>query len=964
MDVCRDVFRVVLELSDGKGAGTVCFLFVLSYITARNQHKNLLTREPDGTLNQKGNSTETSGEEHSGVTVDTELISVLKVYYLDGYPISLDVNENFTIKDICEQLFHDVKVGLYEVEREIGPMQEHKLLPAEMTVGKLIMRWKALNWPDAKLIVPIYLKDWSQKVNHKSVRHVRFENSYLTASPNSSSGRKAIRNGSPSSPNNRTIDVRDGNTSPTSSEGSLSPNMGSAARARTHAFFRTLFVTRDDIDPRENSTSVTEMSWENSLRRNLPNRRQQRRIERSPNQQSPSAGSTGSVGSAVSTPSVSGHSQTSTPAIEVTPPQPLSQSPAVASPVIPVSTPPIAQPSLRESNPTYGHSNSMVNAPIIPQESSPLSLGTQESVPVPSPTQRPIATLVLPQTVSTHAAHDYNSPVVERRAARTPPVSAQSTHTSPGEKVRPRTTYVHLATESHSSRTSSPAHTNSVHTTPVHSGAAVYTDRSPQSASPATTESSVSTLMTTTATPSPLRSGSAGPSMSSVDGDIQAAHARTTALLSRLFRLVEEDHRTENSKNAGDTTSSAPSTAPVSGEKATDITESEGQELREELSPLSMGTVSRSTSPANSVNTLNSGVDSVSPGGSRRRRRIIRSPKPIVRPPFDTSTTAPTLSLLLSLPVTTSSDSAPVDADAKGTEGDDEICAEDTTIETSRTPISSARKPTSTPASYRTPTRTKRPTDESVDSVTSNSARSRRASASVLSNTEATVLSNNNISFSSALRAAGKIRKSSVTPNNTPSTANAKEQTNATPTLKSARSKVSANLPSTPFVTTVRSASTNEPIGSIGIKDSTHMKRFRSPGGGSISGNSRNPSPYSTASNASRDAHHYANSYAQHHPADDRERAGYTSGDVSVHSAHSVHSATHHNNTSTQSLSYLHDAQRTLFEEQRRQNRARSTSPHSAVTAVSTGSAVGGAIGHLRQAGTRRASVQPGRWVP
>lgn len=997
MDVCRDVFRVVLELSDGKGASTICFIAAMTFVTAKNQYQRLTAKSNDTSM-VASQILASDKDKLSDVVGEVETISVLKVYYLDGYPVSLDVNENFTMKDICTELFHDFKVGLYEVEREIGPMQEHKLLPAEMTVGELISRWKAKHWPDAKLVVPIYLKDWSSKINHKDVRQVRFENSYLTASPSSSrrNSPNASRNSSPSRLQREQDDrSRSTNSSP---ERSISPNnMGSAARARTHAFFSTLFVTRDDMDPRENSTTVTEMSWENSLRRNTPSRRLNFRAPTQISNSSTTSPAAATATAAETTAARTGASPAEQHAIstENAPAAVDSNSPAAASPQSATVSPVIAaaeqpsllaqQPTLRESNSTYGHSNSMVNAPLVPVESPTVGSAAASTVGAPSPQHRPIATLFLPQTVSTSTVHDYNSPLSDRWPMRTPPSSTHSNSAS-GEKVRPRTTYVHLATEPHTSRTSSPAHSfiapaidlasaspvttataSAAAASPVSSAVdmAILRKQSPsQSESPGTTGNlAVAASSSVVARTSP----SAG-TIAVSDQEIQVARVRTNSILNRLFKLIEEDHHAEI---MDDSATTAPG-APGSGEKAAPTAEDtahagtcEGdrqgdtrlgdrQAAQGDLSPLSTGTMSRSTSPATSVNTLNtlntlnSGLESVSPGGTRRKRKLLRSPsKPIVRPPFDTSTSTPTMSHFLSLPIASKLPAAVAGADGENSQCDDESGVVNTTKETVRTPIMTKKKSFLTPASFHTPTRTtiRKADEESVASANSSSARVlRKGSASKLSTTEASLLSNNNMSFSSALRAAGRVRKSTVTPTGTPSATKSKEHPNATPTLKSVRSMISAPVTSPPFVTTVRSVSAHEPIGSIGAsKDAAVvLKRFRSPGGGSVSGNSRTASPYSTASATSRDAHH-AHNYAQHHPA--VEEGG-----------------------SAANVSHVHDAQRHLFEEQQRQNRARSTSPHSAVSnhsGVSATSGASGVSGHSRPAGNRRGSVQqPGRWVP
>eukprot|EP01032_Pedospumella_encystans_P017184 gene17184-19592_t len=252
MDSVKSVFRVILELSNDRASSTVYFMLLASCMTARTRY-----------LRMKSNSTEVvdalTEKEPTVVRLDSIAGTSVKVYYLDGYHVSVDVSNETTLKEICERLLHDTRMGLYEVENEFGPSHEQRLLDAELTVGQLATRWKSHKWPHAKLIAPFYLKGWANSSQHEN-RHVHFENrqnalgssptamqsrphspSRLTGTPEKLFGHSPVQSTGPATPNS---------TSPHRQARFRSQSPGTTARSRTTALIDALFNTGEEHRPR------------------------------------------------------------------------------------------------------------------------------------------------------------------------------------------------------------------------------------------------------------------------------------------------------------------------------------------------------------------------------------------------------------------------------------------------------------------------------------------------------------------------------------------------------------------------------------------------------------------------------------------------------------------------------------------------------------------------------------------
>lgn len=314
MDRYGDLFRLVVELSESRAVSVAYFALVATYVTVHS-HRQRIAADLHGK--------KTSGKnEGSVVPADGLPTSWIRIYYLDGSHLSIQVNASTTIREICLQICLELKLGLYEVEQELGPLNEQKLLPANMTVGELIARWKAMRWPDAKLVAPVYLKDWAYQLSSRALRHVRFENSYLTQTPMHGTPGAEQR-----SPESAGIVIRRNDRSPSGRQSPVSDTSASVtppmrARERTHALLNALFTTREVADPRELSATVTGRRWQDSLRRPTHG---------SPSTTSPASSSNGTSG-AVHSGVSSGRRGTISPA-----------SPAVSTMAVTSSTP-IATP--------------------------------------------------------------------------------------------------------------------------------------------------------------------------------------------------------------------------------------------------------------------------------------------------------------------------------------------------------------------------------------------------------------------------------------------------------------------------------------------------------------------------------------------------------------------------------------------------------------------------------------------
>jgi hypothetical protein len=541
MEKYHDMFRFVVELSDSKAISTAYFVLVAACVTAHTHRLRISAenRARDKNPDQSPEKPSISDLKNSNCGLP---VSVIKIYYLDGCHLSLDVTNETTIKDICSKLSLEVKLGLYEVDQEIGPLTEQMLLPSSMTVEELINRWKLFCWPDAKLVAPVYLKNWAYKQNSRALRHVRFENSYLTrsieyspfspASETSNGGQMTVyrrgRNGhSPNSTkSNSPLDSHSGAPSPAVSA-------STRARERTHALLNSLFTQHTDADPRQFSASVTEMSWENSLRRSRDHREHRE----------PSRRATCSPIS----PASNANSAPRTP---------------VSMPASAMATPERAADRAPERS-AERVSERNVAASHTPTASAVSTSTTAAASSSPPGDRTPAVAAQSPETAAELA---------ESANTASPPASTGTRENTP-DKIRPRTTVVHLHSDVQRSRTPSPNTTSPV-PMPAHLNVDRHSPNSPAVAdifptqtlrdfppadrdSPVTTNSSVSSYSvngtsvhahspgasSTNNRVSVNASGATRFGVSAEDLAIHTAHARTNALLNKLFGSVPEESR-------------------------------------------------------------------------------------------------------------------------------------------------------------------------------------------------------------------------------------------------------------------------------------------------------------------------------------------------------------------------------------------------------------------------------------
>jgi hypothetical protein len=820
MDQYSNVLHFIVERSSSRAAG-VAYFVVLATCVSLHAHRH---RRASEFKHSEVNSCDEWLEDPETLSkVDGLPVSWIKIYYLDGSHLSISVNANTTIKQICVQICLELKLGLYEVEQELSPLNDQKLLPANMTVGELIARWKAMRWPDAKIVAPVYLKDWAYKLSSRALRHVRFENSYLTHA-------QAVPHNGAAQPGSMARRSNGKHASPVSNNASpVTPAL--RARERTHALLNSLFTNQEDADPRNLSVTVVDRRWEDSLRRSgtttTPSNgstsssvSSSRRVSLSP--ASPASTVSGAVtpsvpSSVISTaPSTPEHPPTRTTPVAT--PQRAQQAlpaargtPPVAAPVhalIPgsaQSTPhrnshapgqphstglratPIKTPTTSPAPHPPSNRTTPTTAPATVAASSAASTPQQASTPQPprsavrqspaAPTAVPVT--IAPRAVSASPSNGHNNDSMNSYTASVI-ISESSPSTQRAEtpeKIRPRTTVVKLLSEIARSRSPSPNHTASAalhnaqplqHAHGVNPGSgtaspvafaaspAVATASSPvtvvngaqhrlsgtattptadpiraqheatlsNSASeahfssmsgrdtPDTTSSTVSTVTyqgsaavsPNASTASLSRMVANSPPVTRLlaspeDMAIHTAHARTNALLNKLFSGIPALVQEKNTEGAtpdkpAETCTLAPLAAmavptnSVTPQKSPDRSDHEVSavlqcfvvtRIQHYLTPVwsfminasilfilpqetplddtptsaprhsrhSSGTltVSRSTSPSGTVSTAGS-LNST--GGLRRSRR--HTPRtPTDRPGFDTSTSNPTLSMLLAL---------------------------------------------------------------------------------------------------------------------------------------------------------------------------------------------------------------------------------------------------------------------------------------------------------------------------
>jgi hypothetical protein len=508
MNQYSNVLHFIVERSSSRAAG-VAYFIVLATCVSLHAHRH---RRANEFKHSEVNSCDEWLEDPETLSkVDGLPVSWIKIYYLDGSHLSISVNANTTIKQICVQICLELKLGLYEVEQELSPLNDQKLLPANMTVGELIARWKAMRWPDAKIVAPVYLKDWAYKLSSRALRHVRFENSYLTHA-------QAVPHNGAAQPGSMARRSNGKHASPVSNNASrVTPAL--RARERTHALLNSLFTTQEDVDPRNLSVTVVDRRWEDSLRRSgtttTPSNgstsssvSSSRRVSLSP--ASPASTVSDAVtpsvpSTAVSTaPSTPEHPPTRT--TPVTTPQRAQQAlpaasgkPPVAAPVhalIPgsaQSTPhrnghvpgqpynsglratPIKTPTTSPAPHSISNRTTPTTAPATVAASSAASTPQQASTPQPPRSavrQSPATPTAVPVTIALRAApspaqsspsnghsnESMNSYTASMIISESFP-STQRAETP--EKIRPRTTVVKLLSEISRSRSPSPNHTAS-----------------------------------------------------------------------------------------------------------------------------------------------------------------------------------------------------------------------------------------------------------------------------------------------------------------------------------------------------------------------------------------------------------------------------------------------------------------------------------------------------------------------
>jgi hypothetical protein len=508
MNRYSDVLHFIVERSSSRAAG-VAYFVVLATCVSFHAHRHRRVNEFKHSEVKSGD--EWLDDPESLLKVDELPVSWIKIYYLDGSHLSISVNASTTIKQICVQICLELKLGLYEVEQELNPLNDQKLLPANMTVGELIARWRTLRWPDAKLVAPVYLKDWAYKLSSRALRHVRFENSYLTQA-------QSIPHNGAAQPGTLARRSNGKQASPVSNNASrVTPAL--RARERTHALLNSLFTAQEDVDPRNLSVTVVDRRWEDSLRRSAATTTpsngstsgsvsSSRRMSLSP--ASPASTVSGAVtpsvpSTAVSTaPSTPEHPPTRT--TPVTPPQRAQQAlpaargtPPVAAPVhaltpgsaqstphrnghapsqlhntglraTPIKTPstsPAPHPPSNRTTPTSAPATVAVNsAASTPQQAStpqPPRSAVRESPATPTAVPVTVAPRAVPSPVSASPSNGHNNDSMNSyTASMIISESFPSTQRAETpEKIRPRTTVVKLLSEISRSRSPSPNHTAS-----------------------------------------------------------------------------------------------------------------------------------------------------------------------------------------------------------------------------------------------------------------------------------------------------------------------------------------------------------------------------------------------------------------------------------------------------------------------------------------------------------------------
>jgi hypothetical protein len=425
MNRYSDVLHYIVERSSSRAAG-VAYFVVLATCVSFHAHRHRRVNEFKHSEVKSGD--EWLDDPESLLKVDELPVSWIKIYYLDGSHLSISVNASTTIKQICVQICLELKLGLYEVEQELNPLNDQKLLPANMTVGELIARWRTLRWPDAKLVAPVYLKDWAYKLSSRALRHVRFENSYLTQA-------QSIPHNGAAQPGTLARRSNGKQASPVSNNASrVTPAL--RARERTHALLNSLFTTQEDVDPRNLSVTVVDRRWEDSLRRSgattTPSNgstsssvSSSRRMSLSP--ASPASTVSGAVtpsvpSTAVSTaPSTPEHTPTRT--TPVTPPQRAQQAPPAAR-----GTPPVAAP-VHASTPGSAQSTPHRNSHAPGQPHNTGLRATPIKTPATSPAPHPPSSRTTPTAPATVAASSAAS--TPQQASKHTAATAQCCETEP-----------------------------------------------------------------------------------------------------------------------------------------------------------------------------------------------------------------------------------------------------------------------------------------------------------------------------------------------------------------------------------------------------------------------------------------------------------------------------------------------------------------------------------------------------
>ena len=976
MESYRDMFRVILELSNDKAASSVYFMLVVSCVTARSHYRRL-----------KSNSSEVVTALQKKIPVHPYVHSLtgVKVYYLDGYHVSLEITKETTIKDICSQILHDTKIGLYEVENEFGPSQDHRLLPADMTMGELVERWKFQNWPDAKLVAPLYLRNWHCSPHAKGPRHVRFDNSHLSRasplihhSPNKN-GILAILSSSPSSVTSSpspqqsplssnlagtspyiefsntadtdliTVSPSAATTSPVrtpllapatpSTSGSKKARESPASRAhvRTHALANSLFSSEEDTTaaaPRTSPgtpSSAERSNGKESARRNAPTRRQN-----SSHALTPTRTVSTPTGSTVASPAAV--TSVSTPSLVS---------------FVPSSAESVAPGTSIETNFDGSRSDEVAARPVtmLPVESSPDSL-TQP------------AHSLSPPVSSVRNSSQMNSPGMQALLASVPDNLASL------EKIRPRTTYVHLAGVSPLSSPMDPA---------ARSLLSAYTDQSQAfDPYPPSLHRNSTLLLTTAASVLQRRGEDDSPTTtSSTNNSAASTPVGFTGLSpSSSFRSAASAELPPLPPQQAP----APPSSPGSHVLLTRLFgRPELSDVSRPLSPITTSqyhspprqritvedwdrTYNRSASPTPSVSSCGDSI-SVSSGGTKRVRKICT---PLVRPPFDTTYNSPAVSQLISSGAAIAGEElAASEGDtARGTLPRAGSAQRGHIISNNDTPTRGKRPATpvlagtahanSASKSVRRPTAASAPTAQPT-AVTSESEASAKSLGGQLRSA-----ARGTTRRSSALSTPGSATNKSSSANNTPASTNTKARRGQQSGVHGVRrSGTSSSAATTPVA-----AVTSDVLS--GHYKGTYAQVF----GGNMP--IKRPTPTKEAEDSE---HSHLDSSASDHHRDHSELHRNHHDHYNLH--HDQHSSQpHHGNTHHHHQNHLenhhgnHHANHPHQQQQDDDNkaalrrvRARSTSPHSV---ISNASSSGGGGGQGR--GSRPTSVSRHRktsnWIP